>query len=100
MSDFTVIGFQKGYKSLNLKMLNNEPNAFALGLLAVYSSEVKNGFYVAKQLKTNSRGTNFNFKKFETQEQVEQYREKINEILSTIDKEDCIKEVLKLSKED
>lgn len=100
MSDYEVTGFQKGYKMLNSKMLENEPNAFALGLLVAYSSEIKKGFYVDKQLKTNPKGTNFNFKKFKTSEEVEKYKIKLNEILNMIDKEDCIKEILKLAKEE
>lgn len=94
MSDYTVIGFQKVYKGLNLKMQKNEPEAFKLGVLVAYASELDKGFGVVKQLKTNSKGTAFNYELIDTKEKAEKYEKKVKEIKEELDLACCAKEIL------
>lgn len=68
-----VLEFQKEYKTINLDLQKNNEEMYELALIWVYMSELKSGYMVSKRRKTYKRGTKFNFKPIESEEELQSY---------------------------
>lgn len=85
--DYEVVEFQKEYSMLNNRFLKVDKDLFDLGVLVAYTSELNRGFIVKKQLKTTSKGTKFNYKKIDSQEEADTYCSKVMEMSKRLDPE-------------
>lgn len=85
--DYEVVEFQKEYSMLNNRFLKVDKDLFDLGVLVAYTSELNRGFIVKKQLKTTSKGTKFNYKKIDSQEETDTYYSKVREMSKRLDSE-------------
>lgn len=82
MSDVKVIGFQREYPSINLELMKSDERAYDMAILAVYILELKRGFIVKKQYKTNKKGTKFKYKICEDEEEAKEYGLKVSGLLN------------------
>lgn len=85
MGKITLSEFQKEYYMLDSRFQKNDEDLFNLGILVAYTSELQNGFIVKRQLKTNSKGTKFNYKAVESQEEADAYCEKVRAMAESLD---------------
>lgn len=83
--DYEVIEFQKEYYMLDNKFKKANEELFKLGIIVAYESELSKGFIVKKQLKTTNKGTKFNYKKIETEEELNNYFAKVKSMIKEID---------------
>ena len=83
--DYEVIEFQKEYHMLNNKFKKADEALFNLGIIVAYESELTKGFIVKKQLKTTNKSTKFNYKKVETEEELNDYLIKVKSMIKEID---------------
>lgn len=81
MSDIKFIGFQRLCPNINLDLKNNNEKDYDMYILAAHLAELKNGFVVSKQYKTNKNGTKFTYKCCESKEEADEYKTKIDELL-------------------
>ena len=80
-----VIEFQKEYKMLTNKFKKEHPEAFNLGVIVAYTSEVQNGFMVKKQLRTTSKGTRFTYKPIKSREELSEYTDRVINRIKILD---------------
>lgn len=83
--EFIIYEFQKEYTVLDNKLKKSNEDAFKLGLLVAYTSELKNGFIVKRQLKTTNTGTKITYKQIDNQQEADKYQKKIRKMSETID---------------
>lgn len=84
--DYKTYKFQKNYPSLNNKLLKTSKELFEIGVLVALTSEAHRGFIVKKQLKTNSKGTAFNYV-LATKEEIMSYLKDVREKYKSINME-------------
>ena len=82
--DFEVVEFQKNYSILDIRFEKVDKELFDLGILVAYTSELNNGFMVKRQLKTTNKGTKFNYKQIENQEELDNYNSKLKEMVTKL----------------
>ena len=82
--NYQVIEFQKEYHMLNNNFKKSNEELFKLGIIVAYESELTKGFIVKKQLKTTNKSTKFNYKKIETEEELNDYLIKVKSMIKEI----------------
>ena len=90
-----VIEFSKTYPNINTELSEAK---FKLAIIAIYESELSRGFIVKKIYKTYKKGTNVTYKACESEEEMREYKEKVNLLVKDFTKnhfEDFIKELEK-----
>ncbi|ALS16904.1 hypothetical protein ACQPUL_01025 [Clostridium butyricum] len=74
MDGVQVMGFQKEYPSVNLKMQKETPKFYDYAILNLHAFETEHGFKVKKIGKTTRKGTKVTYEAFKSQEDSEEYR--------------------------
>lgn len=86
MSNIQVIEFQKEYPIINLQLAKNSSKEYDMAIMVAYTMELEKGFIVKKQNKTTKKGTKFTYKPCESEDEFENYKAKLNEMLSAYNK--------------
>lgn len=79
-----VLEFQKEYPSINLDLQKTSQEMYELAIIWVYMSELKRGYMVSKRRKTYKKGTKFNFKPIESEEELQNYFKTIIDLISSL----------------
>lgn len=74
MEGVQVMGFQKEYPKVNLKMQKETPHFYEYAILNLYAFETESGFKVKKIGKTTRKGTKVTYEAFKSKEDAEEYR--------------------------
>lgn len=75
MSCAICLEYQKNFKSVNLKLKNDDEKSYEYSILILYTLEIENGFKVKKIGKTTKIGTKVTYESFKSDEDVLKYKE-------------------------
>lgn len=75
MADIQVIGFQKEFPVVNLKMKNEDERKYEYSILILFTLETGDGYMVKKIGKTTNKGTKVNYTSFKNDEDIKKYSE-------------------------
>lgn len=73
MSEIQVMGFQKTYPTVNLKM-QEDKKSYDYAILVLHAIETENGFKVKKVNKTTSKGTKVTYEAIKSEGDALDYR--------------------------
>lgn len=73
MSEVQVMGFQKTYPTVNLKM-QEDKKGYDYAILVLHAIEIENGFKVKKINKTTSKGTKVTYEVIKSEEDALKYK--------------------------
>lgn len=94
-----VLEYQIHYPTLNSTFEKEDKMMFDLGIIYAYSNECGKGFKVKKVSKTSKKGTKFTYESIKSEEDFEEYKLLINDMVNKFNKEYdlqlCAKEVKK-----
>lgn len=79
-----VLEFQKEYPSINLDLQKQSEEMYDLAIVWVYMSELGNGYMVSRRRKTYKKGTKFNFKPIESEEELQSYFKTIMDFINAL----------------
>jgi hypothetical protein len=86
MAGIQVIGFQKEFPTVNLKVKNEDEKRYEYLILMLYTLESENGYMVKKVGKTTNKGTKVNYISFKTDEDVKKYSELLQGMIKAFNK--------------
>lgn len=78
-NDIQVLGFDMTYPKMTLEVQRKTPGIYELGILYMLTKESEKGFYSKKIKKATKKGTTITYKAFESQEEADDYMEKLIE---------------------
>lgn len=100
MSKIKMYNFKKEYKTLTTNFEKQDKELFDIGILVAYESELKNGFIVKRQFKTNDKGTIFEYTECKTQEEADNYYDKVKCMYDKLNLKSIEKRLKDMLKED
>lgn len=96
-NDIEVLEYQIQYPTLNLNLKKEDKMMFDFGIIYAHSNQCDKGFKVKKIFKTSKKGTKFTYESIKSNEDFEEYKSLINDMINKFNAEYevsiCAKEV-------
>lgn len=77
-----VLEFSKLYRTLNTDLMKEDEFLYDFGILYIHTAEANSGFRVKKINKTNKKGTLVYYKVMSTSEEIDEYKEDMDILIS------------------
>lgn len=81
-----MVYFERKFASINTNLMETKPKDYDMSILMAHLLETERGYMVKKVYKTTKSGTRFNYGIMDTDEDIQSFREKLDELVENFNK--------------